>query len=125
MELKSLVLKTAGAGELLREALESLSDKIMAAFIYGSLASGRERTGSDVDLMVIGAASFAEVSKALRSVEERLGREVNPAVYTTAEFRRKLADGHSFLDRVVKEKKIFLVGGEDELGRLAQERLAH
>ncbi|MSR83126.1 MAG: ArsR family transcriptional regulator [Candidatus Latescibacteria bacterium] len=119
VELKSLVLKTAGVGELLREALEGLSDKIMAAFIYGSLASGQEQADSDVDLMVIGAASFAEVSKALRSVEEQLSREVNPAVYTAAEFKGKLISGHPFLSRVAKEKKIFLVGDENELGRLA------
>lgn len=118
-ELKGLVLKTAGLAELLREALEHLAGKIKAAFIYGSLASGQERTDSDLDLMVIGAASFAEVSKALLSVEERLNREVNPAVYSAAEFKAKLTSGHPFLSRVLKEKKVFLVGDEDELGRLA------
>ena len=123
-ELKSLILKTVGLADLLRRALGPLSEKMNAAFIYGSFARGRERADSDVDLMIIGQVSFAQVSKALDAVQERLGREVNPTVYSVAEFKTKLASGHPFLNAVIAAEKIFLIGDEDELAGLAGKRLA-
>ncbi len=123
-ELKGLVIKTAGVGDVLRGALALLADRIRVAFIYGSLARGEEREGSDVDLLVVGEVTFAEVVSALSGAQEKLGREVNPTVYPPAEFRSKLLTGHHFLKAVIKEKRILLIGDERELARVAEERLA-
>lgn len=123
-ELKGLIAKTAGLAEVLQSALEPLADKITVAFVYGSFAKGRGGAGSDVDVMVIGQASFAEVCEALRPAQEKLGREVNPAVYPEPELQAKLAAGHHFLRATLAEEKIFLIGDEGELGRLAEKRLA-
>jgi predicted nucleotidyltransferase len=49
----------------LREALLSLVDKIQAAFIFDSVVSGDFNQSSDVDIMVIGDVSFADVVSAL------------------------------------------------------------
>jgi hypothetical protein len=92
--------------------------------VFGSLAKGSANAGSDVDVMVIGDVSFAEVVGALTPAQERLGREINPVVYPAEEVRRKLAQGHHFLTTVWKEPKVFLLGSDHELARLAQERLA-
>jgi len=119
-ELKRLVVKTAGAAEVLRVALAPLGKRIAAAFIYGSLARGEEGARSDVDVMVIGKATFDEVLEALRPVEARLGRETNPTVYSVAEFKAKLAAGQHFLTAVLKAPKIMLIGEEDDLTGLAQ-----
>jgi len=89
---------------------------VTLAFIYGSVARGEQRAGSDIDLMVIGSASLASVLKALRPAVEKLRREVNPTVYTEAEFARKAREGHSFVERVLKEPKILLIGEARELG---------
>ena len=123
-ELKGFLLKTAGVAGVLREHLEPLSERIVAAFLYGSLAAGRERAESDVDVMVIGKASFAAVVRALRPAQEKLAREVNPTVYPPGEFCRKLGEGHHFLGAVMDGPKVFLVGSEDELKRLAETGLA-
>jgi len=123
-ELKSFIVKTAGIADVLRGAISSLADKIDCAFVYGSFAEGEQRAQSDVDVMVIGDVSFKDVSAALSGAQETLSREVNPTVYPLAEFKKKIASGHHFLNTVLKEKKIFLIGDEDELRRLAQKQVA-
>ncbi|MFH1016808.1 MAG: nucleotidyltransferase domain-containing protein [Pseudomonadota bacterium] len=123
-DLKSLVLKTMGAADLLRKEFEKLKDKVRVAFIYGSFAKGEPRKESDVDLLVVGNVTLAEIVAKLEKSQKALGREINPTVYPVSEFRKKLSAGNHFLQSVLKEPKIFLVGGEDELKRLAQERLA-
>src|SRR3990170_3856737 len=74
-ELRGLVVKTVGAADVLRAAMVPLSGRLRAAFVYGSVAAGGERRGSDVEVMVIGEVSFAEVSWALAGAQKTLGRE--------------------------------------------------
>jgi predicted nucleotidyltransferase len=119
-ELRGLVVKTAGVADELRVALAPVAARIRVAFIYGSMAKGTERRASDVDVMVIGDVSFEEASEALAGVQRTIGREVNPSVYAPADFRSKLAARHHFLRTVVRSEKIFLIGDEHELDRLAE-----
>ena len=120
-ELSGLLRKTAGLVDVLSEALESLARKIKVAFIYGSMASGSAKSQSDVDLMVIGECSFGEVAEALMQGQEKLYREVNPSVYPFDEFQKKLEAEHHFLKTILRESKVFLIGNEDELARLAEQ----
>ncbi|MBI2435691.1 MAG: winged helix-turn-helix transcriptional regulator [Candidatus Hydrogenedentes bacterium] len=117
-ELRSLLLKTVGIAATLREALRPVGD-VRLAFIYGSVASSRENRSSDVDVVVVGPVTFAEVSKALVSAEDKLAREVNPIVYAEQEFTQRVKSRDGFLFSVVEGPKVFLVGTEDELARLA------
>jgi len=123
-ELRSLVAKTAGFGAILRGALEPLSNRIQSTFIFGSVAAGREARSSDVDVMVIGEVSLEELVGVLSPLQNQLGREVNPSVYTAAEFRERLARGNHFLASVLNGPKLFLIGSADELERLAEVRVA-
>ena len=86
--------------------------------VYGSVARGEENHRSDVDLLVVGSASFAEVVKMLRSAQETLGREINPTVYPIDEFRIRIAQEHYFIQNVLSGEKIFVIGDEDDLKRL-------
>jgi hypothetical protein len=74
--------------------------------------------------MIVGDLSFAEVVAALQPAQEKLSREVNPTVYSVAEFRKKLRTGHHFIKTVIQEPKIFLIGDEGELKKLGAKRLA-
>jgi predicted nucleotidyltransferase len=123
-ELRSIFKKTSGLADVLREALEPLGDKVKAAFVYGSVARGDERVGSDLDVMVVGSAKFADVVQALGPAQEALRREINPNVYRPSEFGANLAAGEPFLKRVMEEPKIYLIGGEDDLGQSAANRKA-
>ncbi len=119
-ELRGLVVKTFGVLDVLRDALAPLEPRVAIAFVYGSVARGEDRPGSDVDVLVVGDVKFGEVVEALAASELRLGREVNPTVYPRHEFARKLRERDHFLATVVADKKLFLVGGENELRDLAR-----
>ena len=119
-ELKSILAKTSGIRDVLNEGIAPLVERIRLAFVYGSIARGDEDASSDVDLMVIGEASFADVVSALSGSESKLGREINPTVYGPREFREKLAAKNHFLSTVAKEKKLFLIGDEHEFSRLGK-----
>lgn len=117
-ELKGLVVKTVGMADVLRNSLNPLVSHIRVAFIYGSVVHGKERNGSDVDILVVGDITFAEVSLALSDAQKKLLREVNPSVYPVKEFQSKVAKGHHFLKSVINQDKIFLIGDENALKRL-------
>jgi predicted nucleotidyltransferase len=123
-ELKSLILKTAGIGDALRNGLAQSADHIKVAFIYGSIAKGEEGPRSDIDLLVVGDVAFSEVVANLQEAQRILCREVNPTVYPPNEFRSKLRANHHFLTSILKGPRIYLIGDENELRRLAAKRLA-
>ena len=123
-DLRNILKKTAGIADVLREALEPLADKVQAAFVYGSIARGDERAGSDLDVMILGEAGFAEIVRALAGARETLRREINPNLYPMREFKKKLAAGDPFLKGVLADKKIFLIGDSNDLGQSATHRQA-
>ena len=94
------------------------------ALVFGSVAAGKAKPGSDIDLLVVGSASFASVVDACHAGSRRLGREVNPVVMTRAALEQKASKGDRFINRISKEPKIFLTGDASEFGRLAEGRAA-
>jgi len=121
-ELAGLLRKTAGLADVLRDALQPLGKKVALAFVFGSVAAGSERPGSDVDLLVLGSASFADLARALAPAQDALGREVNPTVMAPREFARKLAVKDGFALSVAKGSRIWLMGGEHDFAELAAHR---
>jgi len=116
-ELTAIVLKTAGLADIVRDALGQVNG-IHLAFIFGSMAKGTGDAKSDVDVLVVGDSSFADISAALLAAQERLGREITPTVYSAKEFSERLKTKHHFLMRVLKEPKIMLIGTPDDLERM-------
>jgi predicted nucleotidyltransferase len=123
-ELRGIFKKTAGVADVLRKALAPLSSKISVAFVYGSIASGVERRTSDIDVMIVGTASFEEVVQALHPCQEQLRREINPNIYGPADFKKKTRIKDSFVSRVLEEPKIFILGEENDLGQPGSNRKA-
>jgi predicted nucleotidyltransferase len=113
-ELRAIVRKTAGIADLLRASLLPLSDRIQKAFLYGSTARGTEHVDSDIDLMVIGDVSFFDIVSAVSALQETLGREINPTVFTPDEFDSRRVSGDHFVERVMKDERINVIGGERE-----------
>lgn len=114
-ELRGLMLKTAGLVEILAAALQPLLPKIRLAFVYGSMATGQERSESDIDLMVVGEISPQEIALPLRRARELLGREINPTVYSSAEFAKKRAARDHFVSDVLTKPRLLVSGNENEL----------
>lgn len=123
-ELAAIFRKTTGLADVLRDLLAPYEDKISVAFIFGSVAQGKAKAASDIDLLVVGSVSFEAVVEACHQGRERLGREVNPVVMSKAAFQAKQREAERFISRVLKEPKIFLIGDASELGKLAEDRAA-
>jgi DNA-binding transcriptional ArsR family regulator len=121
-DLASLLRKTAGLGDVLKAALAPLVDRIRLAFVYGSMASGSARAHSDVDLMLLGSLTFAEVVKALHPAQATIGREINPTVMSVAEFNRRRRERDGFVTSVSKAPKIWLFGDDDDFAKLGKDR---
>jgi uncharacterized protein len=109
-ELRSIFEKTVGLIPTLRVALQPFENKIVCAFVYGSIARREEHATSDVDLMIVGTVGLGDLAPSLRRAEKRLGREVNVTNYSVDEFRKKVAQGDHFLTTVLRGSLQFVKG---------------
>jgi predicted nucleotidyltransferase len=115
-ELCAIASKTFGVAQPLREALQGLTDRIDAAFIFGSVAKRTDTATSDIDLLVISdALSYADVFEAVEPALARIGRPVNPTVYSASDLARKIAEGNAFATRVMSQPKIWLIGNDESV----------
>lgn len=110
-ELVALTSKTLGIVPLLQEALAPLAPRLQAAWVYGSVARQTDTAQSDVDVMLVGDdLLLSEVLSLLLPLEGRLGRKINPNCYTVAEFNRRRCEPDSFVNRVLAQPVLPLVG---------------
>jgi len=115
-ELHGLILKTVGLVEPLRRALASLRSQIDVAFVFGSVAKGTERGGSDIDLLVISRElGYGDIYTAAIPAEKVLGRPINPTVMSPEEWAKKRSGPDSFAVRVASQPKLFVFGSDDDL----------
>ena len=114
-ELASILRKTSGLADILSEALLPLAAQIECAFVFGSMASGKASAASDIDLMLIGDADFAEVIRVLYPLQERLGREINPKTYRRAEWQALTEQQGAFIREILIKPKLFVMGSEADL----------
>jgi predicted nucleotidyltransferase len=110
-ELVALTRRTLGVEPMLRKALEPLATKLETAFIYGSMAKGTDVARSDVDIMLVGRnLLLSNVLELLEPLEGELGRKINPTLLTPTEFKRRRADKDSFVNRVLSQPTLPLLG---------------
>ena len=115
-ELRSLIFKTTGLGNLLRVALSGLKG-IRYALIYGSFAGGEESESSDVDLLIIGDVEEEGILKAVSQIENKVGREINYVLWSEKEFIDRIKSKHHLLIDIVSKPLMMLIGEEDEFRR--------
>lgn len=108
---REIVMKTSGIVPLLRGALGEA--RVEFAFIFGSVAAGAARAGSDVDLLVVGADGLRSIVARLRSVQDAISREVTPVVWTPTEYASRRKRGDHFLSRVLSEPRLMVIGADD------------
>jgi len=120
-ELKNLMVKTVGLGDLLRMALSEL-EGIRYALVYGSFASGEVSGLSDVDLLIVGTVSEEKVLNAIGRVEKKVGRDINYILWSTGEFMKRVKSGHHLLKDIASKPVIMLVGEEGEFRRAVKKQ---
>jgi predicted nucleotidyltransferase len=118
-ELHQLVLKTVGIVDPLREALTPYRQSIKSAFVYGSIAKGKDTAKSDIDVMIVAEGlAYSDVFAALQQAEKHLARPVNPNLMTANDWGRKVKAKSAFVTKILSQPKLFVFGNEDELRSL-------
>jgi predicted nucleotidyltransferase len=115
-DLQGLVRKTVGLVGPLRDALQPLAKRVVAAFVFGSIAKGKDRAGSDIDVVIVSdRLDYADLYRALQKAESRLARSVNPTLMTFAEWKKKSMEPDSFAARIAAQPRVFVLGDADAL----------
>ena len=114
-ELAGILRKTSALVDVLSEGLIPLAEQIDVAFVFGSMASGKANSASDIDLMVIGNAGFGDVVARLHPLQESLGREINPKLYSRTEWQKLVREQSAFVRDVLGKQKLFVIGNEQDL----------
>jgi predicted nucleotidyltransferase len=110
-ELLTLIRKTLGTVPVLRHALQPLKPNLQSAWVYGSVAKQTDTASSDIDVMLVGNdLSLSQVLAALEPAEAQLGRKINPSCYSPQEFARRRAEPDSFINRVLSQPTLSLIG---------------
>jgi len=117
-DLRALLIKTSGLVDLLRGELSPLSSKIKVAAVYGSMASGTETSGSDIDLLILGSVKMIELSPLLEKATGKLRRQINPTLYRPKEFSQKARNSH-FVQSVLGKPLLFVLGTRRDLEAIA------
>ncbi len=116
--IRELVLKTSGLADVIKHAIGN-EKGIKVAFVFGSFARQEEKANSDVDLMVVGDIGLRKLTGLLMDVAGKVGREINPHIFSEKEFiKRKMEQDH-FLNQILESPKIFIIGTENELAEMA------
>lgn len=114
-ELVALTRKTLGLVPMLRAALAPLQPRLHAAWVYGSMSRQTATASSDIDVMLVGQdLLLSEVLDVLVPLEPQLGRKINPTCYTPSEFTQRRAEPDSFVNRVLSQPVLALIGDAHE-----------
>ena len=114
-ELVALTRKTLGTVPVLRDALQPLQPNLLSAWVYGSVAKQTDTARSDIDVMLVGDnLLLSQVLAALEPAEAQLGRKINPNCYSPQEFERRRLEPDSFINRVLSQPTLSLIGDVHE-----------
>ena len=78
--------------------------------LFGSVAIGKEKQDSDIDLLIIKKSKkkryyrIKEVFETLRGIKRNY--PLDPIVYTPNEIRKRISLGDYFVKRILKEGKV-------------------
>lgn len=116
--IRELVLKTSGLADVIKHAIDN-EKGIRVAFVFGSFARQEEKANSDVDLMVVGDIGLRKLTGLLMDVAGKVGREINPHIFSEKEFIKRKTGQNHFLNQILESPKIFIIGTENDLSEMA------
>lgn len=116
-EIKSIVSKTVGIEYKLKKLVSALP-KTEYAFIFGSIARGKEYGDSDIDLLLIGKVNQDFLTEKISKLQSELSREINYQIYTKDEVVKKLTEKNEFFINIFSEPIINLKGDAHDFSQL-------
>lgn len=121
-ELASIMRKASGLADILANALVPLADQIRIAFVFGSVARAQETADSDIDIMILGAATFGDIVKLLYPAQATLGREIDPKVMSLEEWQASVDRNDGFAQELINKPKVFVVGNDHDFAELTRNK---
>ncbi|MCF7860355.1 nucleotidyltransferase domain-containing protein [Patescibacteria group bacterium] len=115
-EIKSIVSKTIGLENELKELIDKL-DNVECAFVFGSIAKKTENSNSDVDLMLIGNINQDALTTIISPLEGKIAREINYHIYSNQEIVKKIEEHDGFISNIFSSPIIKLKGNPYDFTR--------
>lgn len=114
-ELMELVGKTSGLGWDIVKNKAKLG-KIKFAMLSGRFLRGLpHKSGSDVDLLIVGSVVLQELGAFVKAEEVKKERELNYTVMTEEEFAFRKRRRDPFVLDILSGSRVMLIGDEEEL----------
>ncbi len=113
-DVRALLSRELGISEVVGRHLRALAEPVEWAFIFGSVASGRDSVTSDIDLVVVSEASDDELVAPIAEAQRELRREIEVVRYAPQEFRAKRSAGNHFIRTILDQPRIDVIGGPDD-----------
>ena len=105
---RQIFLKTYGIEKRLKDELSGIKG-IKEAYLFGSYASNKMDSSSDIDLLVIGAHSVLELQRGIAKLQKDTSREFNVTNLSEKEFDKKKKEKDPFINSVLKTKILRLI----------------
>ncbi len=110
-ELQRMVAKSIGLGKKIRKLRHKLGQLDYVMF-SGKFITGRRPNRDEVDVLVIGDVVLTELEELMKKEQERLGREVNYAVFSLDEFDFRKVRRDPFIMDILYSNRIMIIGDE-------------
>lgn len=107
-EYKKIILATVGLEDRLKKILKGIRG-IKEAYLYGSFAEDKQKTHSDIDLLIVGDHDILELQRRLNPLQNEIGREINTVNIDEKEKRKKMENNDPFLLKVLTKKNVKLL----------------
>jgi hypothetical protein len=80
----------------------------------GKFVSGKKPRQDEVDVLIIGDVVLPEAQLLIKEEQERLGRELNYAVFSGEEFEFRKTRRDPFIMDILYGTRVMIIGNEDE-----------
>lgn len=118
-ELRGLFTKTEGIVDILKNRLEDI-ENLRFCLVYGSYANNRFGENSDLDVLCIGENKGLD--EIFFDIQRKTGLEINYIIWNENDYKQKIEEKSAFVKSILKNRKIFIVGDENEFGRTSKKK---
>jgi predicted nucleotidyltransferase len=105
---RQIFLKTYGIERSLKDTVASV-EGLEQAYIFGSYASNRMDSSSDIDILAVGSHSALELQREVAKLQKDTGREFNVINLNRDEFEKKKKEKGHFINNILKADFIKLI----------------
>lgn len=112
-ELQQMIAKTVGLGKKIRKNRRKLGDVEFVMF-SGKFVRGGKPHQDEVDVLVIGDIVLPELQLLIKEEQEKIGREINYAVFSAEEFSFRKTRRDPFIMEILYNSRVMIIGGDDE-----------